>query len=52
MQRTALSFSLAILSLLMSYAIVAAWPDKFTPGGSAIAQVSAMSGVAALERAN
>lgn len=28
MQRTVASFALATLSLLVSYAIVAAWPDR------------------------
>jgi hypothetical protein len=51
MQRSALSFTLAILSLLLSYGIVAAWPEKLTPGGSALAQVSAPD-LAALGQAN
>jgi len=32
MQRTVTSFTLAMLSLLVSYAIVAAWPDRSAPG--------------------
>lgn len=51
MQRTALSFSLAILSLLLSYAIVAVWPDKLASSGSAMAQVSSTT-VTALGPAN
>jgi hypothetical protein len=51
MQRSALSFALAILSLLLSYGIVAAWPDKLTSGGSAFAQATATD-LAALGQAN
>lgn len=42
MQRSALSFALAILSLVLSYGIVAAWPEKLTSGASAFAQATAM----------
>lgn len=39
MKRTVASFGLASLSLLTSYVIVAAWPDKVTADAPVVAQV-------------
>ncbi len=53
MQRTVASFVLATLSLLVSYAIVATWPDR--PDGRVIAestQVAAKTTEPATGRAN
>jgi hypothetical protein len=40
MQRTLASFALATLSLLSSYAIVAAWPDREAPPQPLIAKAA------------
>ncbi len=45
MYRTVASFALATLSLLTSYAIVAAWPDRSLPTKTAIAAVGPIQGV-------
>jgi hypothetical protein len=45
MQRTVASFALASFSLLVSYAIVAVWPDRIGPGQTAIAVVAPIEGV-------
>ncbi len=45
MQRTVASFALATLSLLTSYAIVAAWPDRGVPSKTAIADVGPVDGL-------
>ena len=53
MQRTVASFVLATLSLLVSYAIVATWPDR--PDGRVIAEsapVAAQATQTALGLAN
>lgn len=40
MQRTVASFALAIMSLLVSYAIVAEWPDRVALEKTAIAEAA------------
>ena len=53
MQRTVASFALATLSLLVSYAIVATWPDR--PDGRVVAEtapVAAQTAETALGLAN
>jgi hypothetical protein len=45
MYRTVASFALATLSLLTSYAIVAAWPDLPMPSKTDIAAIAAVEGI-------
>jgi len=45
MYRTVASFALATLSLLTSYAIVTAWPDRPLPSRTAIAEAASVAGV-------
>jgi len=40
MQRTLLSFALATMSLLTSYAIATNWPDRAAPAQSGVAAVA------------
>jgi len=47
-----MSFSLGILALFASYAIVSAWPSGEAPGDSAIALATSAPAVAALGQAN
>ncbi len=45
MHRTVASFALATLSLLVSYAIVAAWPDHPVASKTAIAALGPVEGL-------
>jgi hypothetical protein len=45
MRRTVASFALATLSLFVSYAIVAAWPDRPMPSKTDIAALALIDGM-------
>jgi predicted membrane protein len=44
MQRTVASFALATFSLLVSYAIVAIWPDRMGPSQTVVAIIAPVEG--------